>query len=508
MKFAFEQRRFWKGTERSVIRQCLAPVVFAAIGVLLVSLTFSGKVYATIAVDECDTNLDADISGDGVRISIWAQVGVLILISMIGVFHNSDTGIKEVGGGLILTHASLAIALIVQMSRGSLTSVDAAIGAFILDAQNMALQIPLTAKETLAARWQVILLIPTQIIGLTLVRILVVRLNNKDFASESCRCLYVFWWSWLNDCGAFPSSELSAFWVYYAIRMVMFFQSTFHSLWNAPRFHEAEKSEREHCDRVHIRLENAESRPENVHTETWSIPVWQPLWPVRNNPLNKSVSGRSSIQKVEDTTIPGPYPYSDYPASISLVYLLHALFALTSMAVAEITIRDFGLRPSSRIYSVGQIIALVVAAATILRALWKFIRLFFKDRRSFPDFFFDLLSCCCCAPRSKKRRSKLTWPFRLRWARNVFSRKDKPFQDPDARDYSPELSSRTLELKEVEKVPIGSSRITNDDIQTGDNTTTSPNTSAKDTNIRVRILQVRNALRLQKITRHLLCIAH
>jgi hypothetical protein len=39
------------------------------------------------------------------------------------------------------------------MQKGTLTSVDAAIGATILDAQDVALQIPLTAKQTLAARW-------------------------------------------------------------------------------------------------------------------------------------------------------------------------------------------------------------------------------------------------------------------------------------------------------------------------------------------------------------------
>jgi hypothetical protein len=76
---------------------------------------------------ECSTDPDADISGVGVRVSIWAQIGVLLLISCLGFFHTEDTGIKEVNAGLLLTHVSLAIALTVQMHKRTLTSVDAAI---------------------------------------------------------------------------------------------------------------------------------------------------------------------------------------------------------------------------------------------------------------------------------------------------------------------------------------------------------------------------------------------
>jgi hypothetical protein len=83
----------------------------------------------------------------------------------------------------------------VQMTRQSLTSVDAVIGAMVLDAQNVALQIPLTAKETLSARWQVLLLVPTQILGLALLPVLIVRFINGYYATEDCRCFQIFWWS-------------------------------------------------------------------------------------------------------------------------------------------------------------------------------------------------------------------------------------------------------------------------------------------------------------------------
>ncbi|KAF1949971.1 hypothetical protein CC80DRAFT_554872 [Byssothecium circinans] len=328
------------------IRQSIVPLVSAILGAILVSVAFSGKSWIYPSRDgECNTNLDADISGDGVRMTFWAQIAVLIIISIIGFFHQEGTGIKEVGGGLILIHVSLVIALVVQMGKGTLTSVNAAIGATILDAQNMALQIPLTAKETLAARWQVILLIPAQILGLAVLPILIVRLTKGDFASEDCKCLYFFWWSWLSDCSAFSHSELSVFWVYYSLRWIMFIQSSFHSMYNAEWFHVSEKGER--C-----------SKPEPV----------------------------------KYATIQAGYRYKDYPATISWSYMLFALYSLTSMAVAEVTIRDLDLHPSSHIYSVGQIIAIVVAGATIIRAAWSFVPLFNKeDRKSFPDLIFTLL---------------------------------------------------------------------------------------------------------------------
>jgi len=162
------------------------------LGVALIWTTFSDAngIYKNID-SECSTRLDADISGVGVRVSVWAQIGMLILISIVGFFHKEDTGTKDVGSGLILTHFSLAITLIVQLCKRTLTSVDAAIGATILDAQNMALHVPLTAKQTLAARWQVILLVLAQIFGLAFRPVLVVKLNRGDFASAECLHLLV-----------------------------------------------------------------------------------------------------------------------------------------------------------------------------------------------------------------------------------------------------------------------------------------------------------------------------
>jgi hypothetical protein len=111
------------------------------------------------------------------------------LVLLTGSFHSKATGAKEFGGGLILTSASLAISLMVRMARSTLTLVDAAIGTMILDGQNRAMVIQLTDKETLTLRWQVVLAVLTQFVGLGTITTIVAGTNNREFASEDCNCL-------------------------------------------------------------------------------------------------------------------------------------------------------------------------------------------------------------------------------------------------------------------------------------------------------------------------------
>jgi hypothetical protein len=70
--------------------------------------------------------------------------------------------------------------------------------------------------------------------------------------------------------------------------------------------------------------------------------------------------------------------YATCPSTITFMYIVYGVYALTSMAAAETTMRDFGIQPSSDVFSVGQIVALVVACATILRACWLLAGLFLQ----------------------------------------------------------------------------------------------------------------------------------
>ena len=51
------------------------------------------------------------------------------------------------------------------------------------------------------------------------------------------------------------------------------------------------------------------------------------------------------------------------------MYTVYGVFALALMAAAEMAIRDSGLHSSSQVFSVGQVIAIVVAGATIIRGV-------------------------------------------------------------------------------------------------------------------------------------------
>ncbi|KAJ4328853.1 hypothetical protein N0V84_000640 [Fusarium piperis] len=307
---------------------------------------------------ECAVGVDADVAGDGVRIAAWVQVCVLIVISLLGTFHPNATGAKEMGAGLVLTHISLAIALLVQVKQQTLTLADAAVGSMILDAQNMALSIPLAAKEALAARWQVRVMTLIQLFGLITLLFIVRQLFHGSFSTEDCPCLTVFWWAWLSNCRP-PQKEQALFWVYCSLRCLIFAQTLFHSLYNTQEFHEAEPK----CG------------DEGTEIQQKGGVLVHITYP------NGTAEGL-------------PASYSEYPATTSFMYALHGVLALTSMSAAQMAIRDSGLQPSSAINSVGQIIALVVAAATALRAGWLFLMLFIRDWTSGTV-------------------SGIMWPFRL-----------------------------------------------------------------------------------------------
>ncbi|KAF1961617.1 hypothetical protein CC80DRAFT_531482 [Byssothecium circinans] len=331
------------------LRQWFGPVGIALLGLVLVSVAFTNKNAELQSTgNQCSTGVDADVAGDGVRIAVWAQVSVLILISLLGSFHSNATGAKEIGAGLVLTHLSLAIALVVQVSRRTLTLADAATGAMILDAQNIALSIQFSAKETLAARWQVSIAIMVQLFGLAVLPVLVSKLGDGSFATDDCRRLTVFWWAWLGNCTT-CSRETVVFWTYFTCRCVGFCQTTFHSLYNTQSFHLAE-------------LE----RP--------------------GDNANKEQNRGGTLDGITYPYISrhghGPARYGEYPATVSLMYTLYGLLALTSLTAVESAIRGLNLRPTSAVGSIGQIIALVIAGATIARAAWLFGNLFVRESDS------------------------------------------------------------------------------------------------------------------------------
>ncbi|KAI1655405.1 hypothetical protein F4813DRAFT_367778 [Daldinia decipiens] len=195
---------------------------------------------------------DADIVGDGVRAASWAQVGLLFFITLTGVFHIYKTSVKEIGQGLIATHVSLAIALLVPLSRRELSPIDAILGSLILDAQGNSLSFQLVTKETLAARGQVVVALIAQLLGLIVEGILVGNFTANLRLTSDCDCFSAFWWSWLSNCSSVSPNDVKPFWIYFGYRFINTIYGGYFAITRTATFDEAEKWDRENpcypCD--------------------------------------------------------------------------------------------------------------------------------------------------------------------------------------------------------------------------------------------------------------------
>ncbi|KAK8135172.1 hypothetical protein PG984_007184 [Apiospora sp. TS-2023a] len=373
-----------------ITRQLGAPVLICIIGISFVATSFAASYGSqqaaithtpTTTEDACQdvsvATVDADIGGEGIRIALWAQVAVLITITLMGTFQCHALGVKEIGAGLAITHLSLAIALAVQMKRNTLTSADAIVGSMLLDSQGSAMSIQLMAKEVLAARWQVRIIVGCQSVGLVLLTMFVAKFDAGEFTGRgeggSCFCVTAFWWGWIGDCsGSTDSSEAAVFWIYLSCRFIGFIQSAFLAVANMGRFDRAEKWKSPLSG-----ISFPELAPAKLRNQAASVAGSPP-----NQALGRQIGFKGNII----------LSYDDYPATVSTTYLIHAVFSLTSMAAAH-KIMHAGLEPSSGAVSVGQMIAIVVAVATILRACWLLWRTLNPKRGRYVwPFRFNLLS--------------------------------------------------------------------------------------------------------------------
>lgn len=342
-------RRWWHIKQRKwylPLQFWISPIFVATIGVILVAITFSNTSGELQKVpNTCSAQVDADIAGEGVIIGAVVQVGTLLLVSMLGSFHTSATGTKELGAGLILTNFSLTIALLVRLGKRTLTFPDAIISAMIIDGQGLGLSIQLTAKETLTSRWQVGIVVITQLLSLITLPLITFRFSNGSLAANSnCECLTIFWWAKLGNCHAStPLLEQAILWTYFAWRCVAFVQASFHGLFNMWSFDQADK------DRRHA--------------------------PEKFRPLTGRLS-KITCPQYDDF---GTAQLSEYPATVSLMGVIYGIIALTSLATVLTTKSDLDIVASSQVDSVGQVTALVVAGATVFRAGWLFFNLFMHE---------------------------------------------------------------------------------------------------------------------------------
>ncbi|KAK2010751.1 hypothetical protein LZ32DRAFT_363287 [Colletotrichum eremochloae] len=331
-----ERRRNWM----TITQYLVVPSFIVLLGIILTPFLFLGKPGPDERCNDLKDSIEADIAGLGIRITAWAQITILFVIVLLGIFHTQVNRVaKEVGAGLAVTYLALAIALLIN--KGDTALVNKILGSMILDAQNIALSIPLVTKETLAARWQVVVTVACQTFGLVLLGIIVSGFGSDTVDITNCPCLSAAWWGDVGNCTKSPAStivghEMKACWIYYACRWLSLFQSSFHSLMNMSKFHKAEKS--------------------------------------GDLPLRGLTFPRPSLEPtgLRRYIFVGLYrlpKFHEYTNTVSLAFLVYAMFAIVSMAAAENLLGNLDTRGGTKV-SFGQAVAIVAAAATIVRGIW------------------------------------------------------------------------------------------------------------------------------------------
>ncbi|KAL7620732.1 hypothetical protein AAE478_009730 [Parahypoxylon ruwenzoriense] len=362
---------------------------------------------------QCES-ADADIVGDGVRAAAWMQVGILFLITFTGVWHFRETAVKEIGGGLIITHVSLAIALLVPLARKELSPIDAILGSLILDAQGSSLSIQLVTKETLAARWQVGITLLAQLLGLIIEGILVGSFTTDLLPSRACNCFSVFWWAWFSNCPTdSPPNDIRPYWIYFGYRFINIAHGSYFAITRAETFHEAERWDLQNpCNPSDVRNCRTCDKCSYCKTCKRRTKCHEPRSnsPGHNEPHQDSQSCpncsgctrcgyafggiKSTSSKncescnictecghnidASNSILLFDSRFSESMVTVSITFLENSVLALLSMISAEVTMSVNLVQKTSPLYSVGQVTALTIAGGTALRALWYFLFMFYK----------------------------------------------------------------------------------------------------------------------------------
>jgi hypothetical protein len=323
-------------------------------------------------------------------------LGLLAFIAIIGSFHRGRSAVQEVGAGLVVTHIALAIALLVPMHMKKLSPVDSILGTITLDAQNVALSIQLISKQTLAARWQTYIVIFGQLAGLVAIGVLIQNFAKNHLATDSlvtetCECVSVYWWGWLNNCSTPAGKDHRSIWAYYALRLVTAIHCWVISILKTSPFDKAKRREEASPCEQCAKCRDGETRPGDKRHENCRCDVC-----VNCNQCNKcnktyyhccndTCSHNDCAQcprkrKFQDRDgFVGKQKYSQMSASLSLMFFEYSVYALLSLLAAESLLKSYQIQPSSPWSAIGQVTSTVIAVSTALRFLWVFGSLFWKE---------------------------------------------------------------------------------------------------------------------------------
>ncbi|KAH7083425.1 hypothetical protein BKA63DRAFT_153028 [Paraphoma chrysanthemicola] len=369
----------------------------------------SKTLYASLPDGNPFATADADIVGDGVRAATWTQVVILTLMSIAGSFCTDYSAIQEVGGGLLVTHVALAIALVAPMVSQTLSPINSILGTMMLDAQNSALSVQLVAKQTLASRWQTVTAILCQSAGLIVIGVLTKNFVNNGFSAGEAGCMPAFWWGWVTNCTDGHPSDQRAIWIYYSVRASSVVHCWIYALRNTRQFDQAKRQQKffpcakckwcreeaaladtgrksgqrnshrcecvvcetcKGCSRCNVTHCNDQACQSNMCT---SCKKWHKRDRCKDCPgIAEFVEGKGLVRG---------YKYSQIGMSTSLLYIESTLFSVFSLLASERLMTAYQINPTSPLEAFGQVMAIVIAAATAIRAFWVFFSQFWKEDR-------------------------------------------------------------------------------------------------------------------------------
>jgi len=133
--------------------------------------------------------------------------------------------------------------------------------------------------------------------------------------SSNCSCFTVFWWGWISNCSNTSSGPVT-FWLYYALRWLSF---------------------------AHVHTCRYHHREKDPHYALFS-----PSYVTSANPKT----------------------YSNSNTTVSSAGLEYMTYTISSIVIAEVSLVKHNIKPTSDVYTIRQIIAILIAVGTALRAIW------------------------------------------------------------------------------------------------------------------------------------------
>ncbi|KAF3936346.1 hypothetical protein ABW19_dt0210355 [Dactylella cylindrospora] len=236
----------------------------------------------------------------------------------------------------------------------------------ILDFQNNTLLVHLCAKETLASRWQVKIVLLSSIFGLLVLGILVRSIAigrislDPDPVCEG-RCFSVFWWGTISNCG---ERVPPTWWVYFAYRIISFVAILLYAEYNTDWYHYFEQDLKAKVDKA--KLQNLQKK-------------WAETLEIADLSENEQEDIKYWIENVEReyrekrkrTKTPIFDDYHGVRWEGLLLLLDNNIISIATFTTVVGIANSGDIVQSSGIDSVGQIIALVVAIASTITALVK-----------------------------------------------------------------------------------------------------------------------------------------